>query len=85
VVDLTEGLGEGTVPVFKLFKVAEAGSFGGGILSYFIGWDAYSESRSFAAWEILVLFEVPRFHPRLSFLLNEDPEEGVEGSSGLEI
>jgi hypothetical protein len=33
----------------------------------------------------MLLFEVLRFHPRLNFLRNDDPEEGVVGSSGLEI
>lgn len=33
----------------------------------------------------MLLFEVLRFQLRLSFLRNEEPEEGVVGSSGLEI
>ena len=81
--DFTEGLGLGTV---KLFIVADAGNFGGGMLSCFGGCGAYSESRSLAAWEILRLFfEAFLFQLRLSFRRNEDVEDGVVGSSGLEI
>lgn len=55
------------------------------MLSCLGGCGAYSESRSLAACEILRLFfDVVFFQPRLSFRRNED-EEGVEGSSELEI
>jgi hypothetical protein len=82
---LIDGLGLGTVAVLKLFIVAEAGSLGGGMLSCFGGCGGYSESRSFAACERLMLFfEVVLFHPKLSFLRREEVEEGVVGSSGLD-
>ena len=65
--------------------MADAGSFGGGMLSCFGGGGAYSESRSFAAWEMLRLFfEVFLFQLRLSFRRIEELEDGVVGS-GLEI
>jgi len=80
-----EGLGLGTVAVLKLFIVAEAGNLGGGMLSCFGGCGGYSESRSFAACERLMLFfEVVLFQPKLSFLRSEEVDEGVVGSSGLD-
>lgn len=33
---------------------------------------------------LMLLLEVLRFHPRLNFLRNEVPDDGVLGSSGLE-
>lgn len=72
--------------VFRLFIVADAGSFGGGIFSCFGGCGAYSKSRSLAACEILILlFDVFLFQLRLSFRRIEVPEDGVASSSGLEI
>ncbi len=71
--------------MLKLFIVAEAGSLGGGILSCFGGCGGYSDSRSFAACERLMLFfEVVLFQPKLSFLRSEEVDEGVAGSSGLD-
>jgi hypothetical protein len=56
------------------------------MLSCFGGAGGYSELLSFAAWEVLLLpLEVVRFQPRLNFRRKDDPEEGVAGSSGLEI
>jgi hypothetical protein len=54
--------------------------------SCFGGWGAYSASRSVAACEMLRLFFEPDlFQLRLSFRRNEDAEDGVGGSSGLEV
>jgi hypothetical protein len=56
------------------------------MLSCFGGGGAYSDPRSFAACEmLLLLLEVLRFQPRLSFRRKDDADEGVVGSSGLEI
>lgn len=86
VVDFTEGLGLGTVKLLRLFIVADTGNRGGGILSCFGGWGGYSDPLSFAACETLILlFEVLLFHPRLNFRRKEVAEDGVVGSSGLDI
>lgn len=71
--------------VIKLFNVADAGNFGGGISLCLGGGGGYSESLSLAACDKLTLFfEVVLFQPMLSLRLNEDVEDGVEGSSGLD-
>lgn len=55
------------------------------MLSCFGGCGGYSEPRSLAACDkLLWLFDVLLFHPRLSFLRSDDPDEGVVGSSGLD-
>ena len=83
--DLIDGLGLGTVAVLRLFIVAEAGSLGGGMLSCLGGCGGYSDSRSLAACErLMLLLEVVLFQPKLSFLRSEDVDEGVVGSSGLD-
>lgn len=87
VVDLIEGVGLGTEWFDKFPVVADAGSLGGGILSCFGIKGAYSDPLSFAACDAATLMldlEVLRFHPRLNFRRNEEPEDGVVGSSGLE-
>lgn len=33
----------------------------------------------------MLIFDVLRFHPRLSFLRKDDPDDGVDGSSGSDI
>lgn len=56
------------------------------MLSCFGGGGAYSDPRSFAACEmLLLLLDVLRFQPRLSFRRKDVADEGVVGSSGLEI
>lgn len=66
--------------------MADAGNFGGGILSCFGGAGAYSEPLSVAACEMLLLpFDVLLFQLRLNLRRKDDAEEGVVGSSGLEI
>jgi hypothetical protein len=55
------------------------------MLSCFGGGGGYSDSRSVAACDRLMLFlEVVLFQLRLSFLRKDEPDEGVPGSSGLE-
>lgn len=55
-------------------------------MSCFGGCGAYSDPRSFAACEMLILLlDVLRFQPRLNFRRRDDADEGVVGSSGLEI
>jgi hypothetical protein len=80
--DLFDGTGLG--PLILLI-VAEAGSLGGGILSCLGGCGAVSLFLSFVPCErLILLFEAFLFHPRLNFLLNEVPDDGVPGSSGLD-
>jgi hypothetical protein len=77
-VDLTEGLGLGTTgPI----QVADAGSFGGGMLSCFCVCVGYSGPRSVAAYEV---FDELLLQLRLSFRRSEDADEGVSGSAGLD-
>lgn len=80
--DLFNGAGLGPL---MLLMVAEAGSLGGGILSCLGGCGAVSEPLSVLLCDrLILLFEAFLFHPRLNFLLNEVPDDGVPGSSGLE-
>jgi hypothetical protein len=79
---LTEGL---EVTTFPPFVVADAGSLGGGILSCLGGCGGYSEPLSFAAWDrLMLLFELLLFQPKLSLRRRDVPDEGVDGSSGLD-
>ena len=85
VVDLTLGLGLGTLWLLEVLIVADAGRRGGGMLSCFGGCGGYSDSLSLAACDaLMLLFEVLLFQPRLSFRRREVPEDGVEGSSVLD-
>lgn len=78
-VDLTDGLGLVTVLLIR----AEAGIFGGGMLSCFGGCGGWSPAELLLL--LLLLLDVFLFQLKLSFRRNDVPEEGVMGFSGLEI
>lgn len=82
--DLTAGVGLACFAVGRLFRVADTGIRGGGMLSCRAGgcgWEP--EPFSGISVELAVLpLDLSLFQVRLSFLLRDDMEDGVAGVAG---